>query len=142
MKRFCDGEEPESICSSLGQSRSWLYKWTARHPPNDPAWCEGQSRRPHACPFRTPAEVEDIVEIVRLSLHNKGLFCGDQAIHWELEEMGFQPVPSLSTISRILCRRNLTHLRTGRDEPKGKAYPGLPALLPNQTHQADLVPPC
>jgi len=142
VKRFCDGEEPESICASLGQSRSWLYKWVARHTPDDPAWCESQSRRPHACPFRTPAEVEDIVEMVRLSLYNKGLFCGDQAIHWELEEMGVQPLPSLSTISRILCRRDLTHRRTGRYEPKGKAYPGLPALLPNQTHQADLVGPC
>jgi transposase InsO family protein len=56
--------------------------------------------------------------------------------------MGVQPLPSLSTISRILCRRDLTHRRTGRYEPKGKAYPGLPALLPNQTHQADLVGPC
>lgn len=27
-------------------------------------------------------------------------------------------------------------------EPKGKAYPGLPTLLPNQTHQADLVGAC
>jgi putative transposase len=142
VEQFCAGEEPRSICVSLGRSRSWLYKWVARHTPDDPAWCESQSRRPHATPFRTPAEVEDIVEIVRLSLYNKGLFCGDQAIRWELEEMGVQPLPSLSTISRILCRRDLTHRRTGRYEPKGKAYPALPALLPNQTHQADLVGPC
>ena len=51
------------------------------------------------------------------------------------------PVPSLRTIGRILSRHDLTHRRTGRYEPKGKAYPELPALQPNQTHQADLVGP-
>ena len=28
------------------------------------------------------------------------------------------------------------------DEPKGKKYPSLPALVPNQTHQVDMVGPC
>jgi len=69
-------------------------------------------------------------------------FGGGQAIRWELEEKEVQPLPSLSAISRILCRRDLTHRRTGRYEPKGKAYPVLPALFSNQTHQADRVGPC
>jgi len=56
--------------------------------------------------------------------------------------MEVQPVPSLSTIGRILRRRELTHRRTGRYTPKGKKYPELPALLPNQTHQIDMVGPC
>ena len=56
--------------------------------------------------------------------------------------MEVQPLPSLSTIGRILRRRELTHRRTGRYAPKGKKYPELPALLPNQTHQVDLVGPC
>jgi transposase InsO family protein len=80
--------------------------------------------------------------MVRLSLYNKGDFCGNQAIQWELIDMEVQPVPSLSTIGRILRRRQLTHRRTGRYIPKGKKYPELPALLPNQTHQVDLVGPC
>jgi hypothetical protein len=33
----------------------------------------------------------------------------------------------------------LTHRRTGRYIPKGKKYPELPSLLPNQTHQVDLA---
>ena len=47
-----------------------------------------------------------------------------------------------STIGRILRRRELTHRRTGRYEPKGKKYPELPAMKPNQTHQLDFVGPC
>jgi transposase InsO family protein len=75
-------------------------------------------------------------------LYNQGLFCGDQAIRWELEGLGVRPLPSLRTISRILDRHGLTHRRTGRYEPKGKCYPELPALFPNQTQQVDLVGPC
>lgn len=140
--RFFKGEEPGAICASMGRSRSWLYKWVARHAAKDPDWCEASSRQPLTSPHRTPAEIEDVIAMVRLSLYNKGLFCGDQAIAWELEEMGVHPIPSLSTIGRILRRRDLTHRRTGRYEPKGTAYPALPALRPNQTQQVDLVGPC
>ncbi len=142
VQRFFNGEEPRAICDSIGRSRSWLYKWVARYTATDPAWCEESSRQPLTSPHRTPAEVEDIVELVRLSLYNKGLFCGDQAIAWELDDLGVRPMPSLSTIGRILRRRELTHRRTGRYAPKGTAYPTLPALRPNQTHQVDLVGPC
>jgi putative transposase len=142
VQRYLAGEDPASICASLGKTTRWLYKWVARHTPDDPTCFEDRSRRPLTSPFRTPAEIEKIVEMVRLSLYNKGLFCGDQAIQWEMIDMGVQPVPSLRTIGRILRRRELTHRRTGRYIPKGKKYPELPGALPNQTHQVDLVGPC
>jgi putative transposase len=142
VQRYHAGESPQSICASLGKTKPWLYKWVSRHTPDDPAWCDDQSRRPLSSPYRTPAEVEKIVEMVRLSLYNNDRFCGNQAIQWELIDMEVQPVPSLSTIGRILRRRELTHRRIGRYEPKGKKYPELPALLPNQTHQVDMVGPC
>jgi len=142
VRRFFEGDDPDEICASLGCSRSWLYKWASRFSPDDPVWYEDQSRRPLTSPTRTPAEIEKIVELVRWSLYNKGDFCGNQAIQWELEDMNVQPVLSLSTIGRILRRRELTNRRTGRYIPKGKKYPKLPALLPNQTHQIDMVGPC
>jgi transposase InsO family protein len=142
VERYFSGEDPESICASLGKTTRWLYKWVSRHTPDDPAWFEDQSRRPLSSPYRTPAEIEKVVEMVRLNLYNKGLFCGNQAIQWEMNDMEVQPILSLSTIGRILRRRELTHRRTGRYTPKGKKYPELPALEPNQTHQLDLVGPC
>lgn len=142
VQRYHEGESPQSICASFGKTKPWLYKWVSRHTPDDPAWFEDQSRRPLSNPARTPAEIEKIVELARLTLYNKGDFCGKQAIQWELEDMNVQPIPSLSTIGRILRRRELTNRRTGRYTPKGKKYPKLPALLPNQTHQIDLVGPC
>jgi transposase InsO family protein len=142
VQRYLAGESPQSICASLGKTKPWLYKWVSRQTPDDPAWFEDQSRRPLSSPYRTPAEIGKIVEMVRLNLYNKGLFCGNQAIQWEMSDMEVQPIPSLSTIGRILRRRELTHRRTGRYTPKGKKYPELPALSPNQTHQVDMVGPC
>ena len=142
VARYFSGEDPARISASLGKTTRWLYKWVARHTPEDPAWVNDQSRQPLSSPSRTPVEIETIVEMVRLSLYNKGLFCGNQAIQWELRDMAVHPVPSLSTIGRILRRRELTHRRTGRYIPKGKKYPELPAVSPNQTHQVDLVGPC
>jgi putative transposase len=142
VQRFKNGESPESICTSLGKSKVWLYKWIKRFSGEVASWCEDRSRRPLSTPLRTPAEVDEIVKMVRLNLYNQDLFCGAQAIYWEMEELGVRPLPSIRTINRILSRNDLTHRRTGKYEAKGTAYPKLPSLLPNQTHQADLVGPC
>jgi hypothetical protein len=106
VQRYLAGENPERICASLGKTTRWLYKWVARHTPDNPTWFEDQSRRPLSSPYRTPAEIEKIVEMVRLSLYNKGGFCGNQVIQWDLIDMGVQPVPSLSTIGRIYAAGN------------------------------------
>jgi len=142
VQRFKRGESPESICTSLSKSRSWLYKWIGRHLESDDSWSDSRSRRPLSVSMCTPTEVEEIVKMVRLNLYNQDLFCGAQAIYWEMEELGVKPLPSIRTINRILSRNDLTHRRTGKYEAKGTPYPKLPSLLPNQTHQADLVGPC
>ena len=141
-QRFKAGENPGSICASLGKSRSWLYKWISRYHEDEDSWSQSLSRCPHSRQGRTPSEIEEIVKLVRLTLYNKGLFCGAQAIQWELEDLAVNPLPSIRTINRILNRNELTHRRTGKYVTKGTVYPNLPSLLPNQTHQADLVGPC
>jgi transposase InsO family protein len=142
VQRFMAGESPVSICISLGKSKFWLYKWIKRYDENDVLWYEDRSRRPHVSPNSTSSEIEEIIKMVRLSLYNKDLFFGAQAIMWELEDLGVKPLPSLRTINRILNRHGLTHRRTGNYEPKGTPYPKLPELFPNQTHQLDFVGPC
>jgi len=142
VQRFFAGENPEAICATLRRSKAWLYKWVDRYIEEEDSWCQSSSRRPLSNPARTSSEIEEIVKVIRLSLYNKDQFCGAQAILWEMEDLCVKPLPSLRTINRILSRNELTHRRTGRYEPKGKLYPSLPAQLPNQTHQADLVGPC
>jgi transposase InsO family protein len=136
------GETAGEICLSLKRSPRWLYKWVARFRSGDPQWSEEKSRRPQTQPRRTPFDVEQAVRLVRLDLYNHGLFCGAQAIRWELEDWGVEPLPSLRTINRILRRKDLTHRRTGRYEPTGKKYPSLEAASVNRVHQADFLGPC
>jgi transposase InsO family protein/transposase len=142
VERFNNGESPDAICVSLGKSKSWLYKWIGRHIEDDDSWSASRSRRPISDSKYTPTEIEEIVKMIRLNLYNHDLFCGGQAIHWEMEELCVSPLPSIRTINRILSRNELTHRRTGKYEAKGTIYPKLPAILPNQTHQADMVGPC
>lgn len=61
----------------------------------------------------TPEQIEQIVVMERLHLYNWGLPCGAQAIRRKLDRDGIEPLPSLSTIGRILSRNCLTHGRTG-----------------------------
>jgi len=53
------------------------------------------------------------VTFFRLHLYNTGLPCGSKAIQETLRDEGVSPVPSASTIARILQRQHLTHGRTG-----------------------------
>ena len=125
----------------MGRTRPWLYKWLNRYTPSNSEWYRDRSRCPFTSPQRTARDIEEFVKLTRLSLYNQDLFCGAQAILWELEEQNVQPLPSLRTINRILARNDLVHRRTSRYEPKGTPYPNLPARVPNFRHQADFVGP-
>lgn len=142
MERYHGGESPKAIYTSLGHSKYWFFKWLKRYDTDDPHWYQDKSTRPLTSPYRTPKEVEKIVCLTRQHLYNQGTFCGAQAILWQMEEDEVQPLPSETTIKRILRNNDLTHKRTGRYEPKGKKYPVLPEQQPNDTHQFDFVGPC
>ncbi len=61
----------------------------------------------------TREEIVEIVKMIRLHLYNNGLYCGARVIREEMEDENVQPLPSVSTIGRILSRHGLTHGRTG-----------------------------
>ena len=62
----------------------------------------------------TKQDIEEYVSFIRLELYNQGLPCGAKAIQERLvKPYRVKPIPSVSTIYRILSRRGLTHGRTG-----------------------------
>jgi len=63
--------------------------------------------------YRTLDEIEEIVIIERRHLYNKGVPCGAKAIRTLLFEQCVLPLPSISTIKRILSENCLTYGRTG-----------------------------
>jgi putative transposase len=144
IKSYLKGESITAIAKKLGHGRPWVYKWIERYQASAEAnhWQEDQTRRPHSNSRQLPGEVVEAVKLARLHLYNQGLFCGAQAISWELEALQVAPLPSLRTISRIVSREGLTHRRTGRYEPKGKRYPTLKCQHANEVHQSDYVGPC
>jgi transposase len=144
IKSYLKGESITAIAQKLGHGRAWVYKWIKRFQASGEAshWQEDQSRRPHGNARQLPGEVVEAVKLARLDLDNQGLFCGAQAISWELEGWQVSPLPSLRTISRIVSREGLTQRRTGRYEPKGKRYPKLLGQHANEVHQSDYVGPC
>ena len=75
-------------------------------------------------------------------LARRGLFCGAQAIAWELEALQVAPIPALRTINRILERHALHTKRVGPYVRKGTPYPTLSADQPGMRHQMDFVGPC
>ncbi len=59
------------VAEALGYSRSWVRKWRRRlagAPPDDEVVLHSRSRRPHTCPRRVAAAVEERVVALRLSL--------------------------------------------------------------------------
>lgn len=142
MERYHAGEQPKAIYTSLGHSKYWFFKWLKRYGSNDSNWFKDKSKRPLTSPYRTPQEIEKIVCLTRQHLHNQGTFCGAQAILWELQDQQVLPLPSESTVKRILRKHQLTNKRTGRYEPKGKNYPKFRVHKPNDLQQFDFVGPC
>jgi len=59
------------------------------------------------------SQIEEIVVMQRLDLYNRGIPCGAKAIRILLDQQGVRPLPSVSTIKRILSRNCLTYGRTG-----------------------------
>ncbi|MCP4272172.1 MAG: hypothetical protein GY781_09415 [Gammaproteobacteria bacterium] len=61
----------------------------------------------------TKSEIREIIISTRLSLYNQNMACGAHAIRKALENSNVRPLPSISSIGRILSRYGLTYQKTG-----------------------------
>jgi hypothetical protein len=62
---------------------------------------------------RNKQEIEECVVFARLELYNRAMPCGPKAVQEKLKVYQVNPLPSESTISRIMVRHGLTDGRTG-----------------------------
>ena len=142
IERHLRGESPKSIYTSLGYSKEWFFKWLKRYEAGRNEWFKDHSRQPLTSPNKTAKEIENAICLTRNRLQNQSLFCGHQAILWELEDDGIDPLPSESTIKRILKKHGLISRANGPYKPKGKKYPAIAAKRVNDVQQFDFVGPC
>jgi transposase InsO family protein len=86
------------VAKEMGVSRKCAHHWVARYRAEGEAGLQERSSRPHRCPQRTSAQVEDAVVALRED-ERRGQ-------DWLGPELGVPP----RTVSRILRRRQLPYL--------------------------------
>jgi len=92
------------LCADLGISRQTFYKYRARFAEEGPAGLVARSRAPHRSPNAVSGELEDQIMRLRKTLVVDN---GAQMIAYHLARDGWDPVPAVSTIHRVLVRRGL-----------------------------------
>jgi transposase InsO family protein len=99
VRRVIEERRPVAhVAKELGVSRQCAHRWVNRFRDEGPAGLVDRSSRPHRCPTRTVAEVEQVVVLARRA-HRRGPA-------WLAEQTG---VPA-RTVSRILARHRVPHL--------------------------------
>jgi transposase InsO family protein len=98
-----DGATVTEVARRLGVSRQTVHTWLHRYGNGGMADLADRSSRPARCPHQTPAELEASVVMMR---HAHPAW-GPRRIMVELERAAVDPVPSRSTIYRILVRNRL-----------------------------------
>ncbi len=143
IRRRLQGDRPQDICRDLDRSPRWLDKWWAEYRHNPHTDLVDGSRAPHTSPQQTPECVEQAIVIARRTLEaaqtpeTKYGLIGAHAIHAHLESLGIQPLPSDSTIQRILARHELTHpIGAGKDTAY---YPWPVAWAVNAIQATDII---
>ena len=122
------------FCRDQQISRQTFYKYRRRFGQNGLAGLQEQSRRPNSSPGQTPAAVEEAVLHQRKQLLEQGLDHGPQSIVWALQRQN-RPVPSRSTVWRILTRHGLITAQPHK-RPKS-ATTRFCFARPNQCWQSD-----
>lgn len=129
-----EGRSPAELAAAHGVSRSWIYELLARHRADPEHGLEPRSRRPHDSPTRVPVAIEERIVTLRKELTEEGFDAGAHTIHYHLA-LRDDPVPSVSTIWRILARRGFVTPQPNK-RPRSSLI-RFEADLPNECWQAD-----
>lgn len=125
-----------AAAAECGISRQHLHRLLRRYREGGLDDLEPRSRRPHASPQATTGEVRERIVRLRVELVRAGLDAGPATIAWHLGREG-QPVPSLSTIRRVLHAAGLVTPEP-RKRPRS-SWIRFEAAAPNELWQSDFT---
>ena len=131
-----EGRSVAELAATHGVHRSWIYKLLARYRAEADAGLAARSRRPRSCPAQVGPDVENEIVTLRKRLVEDGFDAGAATIAWHLERQG-GPVPSLSTIWRVLKRRGFVVAQPHK-RPRSSLV-RFCAELPNECWQSDMT---
>lgn len=138
IRRRLSGESRITICRDLHKSKSWFSKWWAEFQSDPQSDFSNHCRRPLRIASIISPELEEMVIGLRQSFESaKYGFIGARSIWGKLLAMKVKPLPSESTIQRILAQHGLTHpLGAGAESAY---YPWLVAWQANAIQATDII---
>jgi transposase InsO family protein len=139
------GKTMREVAESMDRSLFWVSKWNKRY--HDEGWAGlyDRSRAPKNHGRQLSLEIREAIRDTRLELEveaalGTGLkYIGGQAIKTRLKINGVKPLPSLSSIERVLHETGLISRKEELPEPK-IIYPHLRPSSVHQLYQVDIVP--
>jgi len=139
------GSSPTEVATELNRSVVWVYKWQARFEQNGWDGLHSQSRIPKNQGHQLSSKIQQAIIQARSELEaeaseNKGLnYIGGAAVLARLKHKKINPLPSVSSIERVLRRAEMTKPKAKSSEEKIN-YPHLQPDQPHQLIQVDIVP--
>lgn len=118
------------LCQRFGISPKSGYKWFNRYRQDGDEGLKDQSKRPHVSPRKSTKAVEK--RIIEIRLQQRAW--GARKIKARLERLGFDSLPSTSTINDILRRNGLILPEASE---KSKSHKRFERENPNQLWQMD-----
>ncbi len=131
-----EGRSYREVARAHGVSKSWVGKLVARFRAGGYEAIAPRSRAPQRIPHRTSDALEDQIVALRKELTELGVDAGAQTIHHHLSTRG-EPVPSVSTIWRVLRRRGFV-IPQPHKRPR-RSWIRFEAQLPNECWQSDVT---
>ena len=113
------GAPVTEVAVRYGVSRQAVHTWLAKYKKDGLAGLADHSHRPHSQLRQIHADVEAVISQLR-GAHPRW---GPRRLQFELGKAGVSPVPSRSTVYRVLVRHGLVAARKRK-----RRAPGLPAL--------------
>lgn len=134
------GRTVSAAARGVGRSHTWVRKWLDRFDAGGVDGLTDQARTPVSQPTATPqSTVTRVLEIRGEYELRPEASIGGNSIHARMERDGFEPLPSVSTIERILSRANVTRSKRKRDRSKEVSLPLPKPTIPGVWQQADWV---
>lgn len=136
------------ICQHLERSREWFYRWWKRYLSEGAGGLRDRSHAPKSHPRRLSSEIRQAILSIRDRLarrhgpRERYRLAGAATIRHELACLGYEPLPSLRAVERVLQKGGRTS-KAFRCEPcvSSSTYPAVHLTHSNQLHQVDLIGP-
>jgi putative transposase len=151
VRRFLAGESKVSIGKGLGKSRFWVHRWVERYDPDHPAESlQDRSSAPRSPHREWPeALMKQVVSMRQRRVGSQeageGTLIGAEALHFELQALGMDPIPPVRTIHYWLKQAGLIPAREPdraiAPRPICSAYPQPERGTVNELQPVDLKGP-